>query len=234
MNKDRLIKVLLPDTVCITPEGFVADKLKIEDFEKMHKEFFNKIFEISKANIGDITGYGEFNDDLTTNYKTCRDFLIDTFSQEKEGYWYNWMNMFETTMMTRDLFFKFYKKMEELIKFCEEQRFLVNNATWFESIITDGKKVTGFPDWSRSGICDYLIDFVIMDLNKPYLQIPELLVKYCKEESIEIPNFKERYLCMAFYKGLDVLRWHASIDDTESCESIIKYLDEIEDRIMSL
>lgn len=40
-------------------------------------------------------------------------------------------------------------------------------------MITDGKEMVGFPDWSRSGICDFLLDFAIMDLNKPYLKIPE-------------------------------------------------------------
>lgn len=234
MNKDRLIQELLPETVCITPEGFVADKLGTDDFKKIHKEFFKSIFEISKANVDHILGYGEFKEDLTTNYQTCRDFLNDTFTQEKEGYWYNWQDMFETTMMTKDIFYKFYERMEKRIKYCEGKHYLVNNSTWFESIITDGNKVTGFPDWSRSGICDFLLDFAIMDLNKPYYQIPELLVKYCKEEGIVIPDFKERYLCMAYYKGIDVLRWHASIDDTESCTTIIKYLDELEDRIMTL
>lgn len=48
-------------------------------------------------------------------------------------------------------------------------------------MITDGKTTVGFPDWSRSGICDFLLDFVIMDLNKPYLNIPELLFEYCKK-----------------------------------------------------
>ena len=49
-------------------------------------------------------------------------------------------------------------------------------------MITDGKTTVGFPDWSRSGICDFLLDFAIMDLNKPYLHIPELLFEYCKKE----------------------------------------------------
>lgn len=101
-------------------------------------------------------------------------------------------------------------------------------------MITDGKTQVGFPDWSRSGICDFLLDFAIMDLNKPYLNIPELLFDYCGKRNIVIPDFKERFLCMAYYKGIDVLRWHASIDDEESCMSIMKSINELKDRIYAI
>lgn len=86
----------------------------------------------------------------------------------------------------------------------------MNNNTFFVNMITDGRTTVGFLDWSRSGICDFLLDFAIMDLNKPYLHVPELLFEYCKKRNITIPDFQERYLCMAYYKGIDVLRWHAS------------------------
>lgn len=234
MVRDTFIKNILPRTVCMTPEGFVADALTPDDFSRMYKIFFEKIFEISKAGITGIHGYGEFNDDCRTEYSTCREFLTDTFTEEKEGYWYHWRDMFETTILNREVFSKYYKMMEDRIGYCEGKRYLVNNNTFFENMITDGKTTVGFPDWSRAGVCDYLLDFAIMDLNKPYLKVPELLVRYCRENDIEMPDFKERYLCMAYYKAIDTMRWHASIDDTESCESIIKYLDQLEDRIMSL
>ena len=129
---------------------------------------------------------------------------------------------------------KYSKEMNDRIDYCEGKRYLVNNNTFFEIMITDGKTTVGFPDWSRSGICDFLLDFAIMDLNKPYLNIPELLFEYCKKRNIVIPDFKERYLCMAYYKGIDTLRWHASIDDTESCKSIMKSISQLKDRIYAL
>jgi aminoglycoside phosphotransferase (APT) family kinase protein len=124
--------------------------------------------------------------------------------------------------------------MEDRIDYCEGKRFLVNNNTFFCNMVTDGKSTVGFPDWHRAGICDFLVDFAIMDLNKPYLMIPELLVQYCKENGIVIPDFKERYLCMAYFKAIFCLRWHASIDDSESYESIVRYMEEVEDRIKIL
>jgi hypothetical protein len=39
---------------------------------------------------------------------------------------------------------------------------------------------------------------------------------------------------MAYYKGLATLMWHASIDDEESCLSIMKSISELEERILAI
>ncbi|WP_018755542.1 hypothetical protein [Paenibacillus terrigena] len=234
MGKDNIIKAMLSEKVSMTPNGFVADHLSLQQFADSYELFFDKILEISSSDIAGVEGYGEFNDDCKTEYRTCREFLIDTFADDHEGYWFNWREMFETTVLERDFFEKYFKEMEGRTRYCEGNRYLVYNNTFFENMITDGKTIVGFPDWSRSGICDFLLDFAIMDLNKPYLNIPELLAEYCKKRDIVIPDFKERYLCMAYYKGIDTLRWHASIDDTESCMSIMKSISELKDRLYAL
>ncbi len=234
MTRDLFIKGITPGTVCMTPIGIVADELTPDEFEKVQTVFIESVLEISKADISRVSGYGEFDEDNRLEYDTCREFLIDTFSATNEGYWYNWREMFETTMLTEEFFEKYYAKMLYYADFCEGKRYLVNNNTFFVNMITDKENMVGFPDWSRAGVTDYLLDFAIMDLNKPYLQIPELLYQYCKEHKIEIENFQERYLCMAFYKGIDTLRWHASIDDVRACASIMKYLEELENRINNI
>lgn len=234
MGKDNRLRSLLSDQVDMTPEGYVADQLTPEHFAKCHELFFDKILEIHATNISGIEGYGEFNEECKTAYPTCRDYLIDTFAEDKEGYWYNWRELFETTLLERDFFDTYYKEMEARIPYCEGHRYLIYNNTFFENMITDGKTTVGFPDWSRSGICDFLLDFAMMDLNKPYLQIPELLSAYFKKRNINVPDFKERFLCMAYYVGINVLRWHASIDDAESCRTIKSSVSELKDRIYAI
>ncbi|MBW5445434.1 hypothetical protein GE107_05080 [Cohnella sp. CFH 77786] len=225
---------MLSEKVNMTPNGFVADQLSPEQFAGCYELFFDKIFEISSSDIAEVEGYGEFNDECKTEYGSCEEFLVGTFTEDKEGYWYNWREMFETTVLEREFFENYFKEMADRIRYCEGKRYLVYNNAFFVNIITDGQTMVGFPDWSRSGIGDLLLDFAIMDLNKPYLKIPELLFEYCKKRAIIIPDFKERFLCMAYYKGIDTLRWHASIDDVESCISIKKSISELKDRIYAL
>lgn len=234
MIKDSKIKSLLSTKVCMTPNGFVADELTPEDFAECYELFFDIILEISATDISDFEGYGEFNDECVTQYATCRDFIINTFADDEDGYWYHWREMFDTTILDFSFFEHYYKEMIKRIHYCEGQRYFVYNNAFFVNMVTDGKTMVGFPDWSRSGITDFLIDIAIMDLNKPFLRIPELFYEYCNKKNIVIDNFKERFLCMAYYKGIDVLRWHASIDDEESCRSIMKSISEIKDRMNSI
>ena len=66
------------------------------------------------------------------------------------------------------------------------------------------------------------------------LLIPEKLYGYLQKKGMEGENFRERFLCMAYYKGLATLMWHASIDDEESCLSIMKSVSELEERILAI
>ncbi|MBH1939737.1 hypothetical protein I5677_02365 [Mobilitalea sibirica] len=131
MKKDNKIKSMLSSTLCMTPKGMNADELSPEEFATCYELFFDKIFEISASDITGIEGYGEFDDECKTRYVSCRDFLTGTFAEEEDGYWYHWSEMFETTLLDRDFFEKYYKKMVDKISYCEEQRFLVNNNTFF-------------------------------------------------------------------------------------------------------
>lgn len=234
MTRDLFVKQMLPETVDMTPAGRLADELSPEEFAPLAEQFFSDILEISKADISGVEGYGELNEENELEYATLREFLVDDFSVEEIGYWKNWTEMFETTMLSKTFFYKYYEKMLEYAPYCEGKRYLVNNNTFFCNMIVKDNKTVGFPDWSRSGVCDFLLDFAIMDLNKPYLMIPEKFYAYCKKNGMEVEHFHERFLCMAYYKGIGTLRWHASIDDEESCLSIMKSISEQEERIRAI
>ena len=233
MNKDNLLKGILSNKISMTPVGTVADQLPGENFHAYKEQFFDKIIEISRSDISSIHGYGELNDNLETQYNSCHDYMIGTFAEDQEGYWYHWKEIFHTTILTREFFEKYYNLMLEYIPYCENKRYLTYNNAFFVNMVIDENEV-GFPDWSRAGIMDWLMDIAIMDLNKPYLNIIESFYDYCNKHSITVDHIKERLLCLSYFKGIDVLRWHASIDDVESCESIMKSINELTDRINKL
>ncbi|MBQ7359740.1 MAG: hypothetical protein IJW63_06590 [Lachnospiraceae bacterium] len=233
MNREELMKQILPESVSLNPIGENSDMVSPEEFEQIYPRFLDSILKIQKADISGLHGYGELDENHQPEYDLLQDFLTGTFAQETEGYWKNWKQLFETSMMTEEFFEKYYAKMINLSKYCEGQRFLVNNNTFFVNMVVS-EQMVGFLDWSRAGVMDWLLDFAIMDLNKPYLLIPEKLYAYLKDKGVEVKHFKERFLCMAYYKGLDTLRWHASIDDTESCKTIIQSISELEERMNRL
>ena len=229
-----MIREILPKDVLMTPDGILADQLSVEQFNQCYELFFDEILNISSSDISRIEGYGELDEQGQTRYQNLRELFIGTFNEAEEGYWYHWKEMFETKVLDKSFFDEYFDKMLEKIPHCEGKRYLVYNNTFFVNMITDGKTKVGFPDWSRCGIYDWILDFVIMDLNKPYLMIPELFLKYARKKQLEVVNFKERFLCLAYYKGLDTLRWHASIDDFESCNSIMKSIASLEERFQKM
>ena len=234
MNRDIFIKNLTKDRIEMSPKGRNSNELSVEEFEKNYESFFDMIFEIAATDISGLEGYGEFDDNNKAPYATFSEFVLETFNEEQEGYWHNWTQMFGTTFLKKDYFDSIYAKIMQYTDFCEGQRYLANNNTFFRNMLIDDAGKTYCADWGRAGIMDFLMDFAILDLNKPYLLVPEKLYEYAKKKNIEIENYRERFLCMAYFKGLHTLMWHASIDDLESCESITVSLNALEDRMNRL
>lgn len=230
MSREQFLREYLPETVSINPIGENAGEIRIEQFEELYPKFFDGVLQLQKSDIRGNSGYGELDENNSPPYASLQEFLTDTFTEEDDGYWKNWKELFETTMLQKDFFEKYYGKMLEYSKFCEKQRFLVNNNTFFGNMVMTERQV-GFLDWSRVAVADWMLDFAIMDLHRPYFGVPEKLYAYMQDHKMDVEHFKERFLCMAYYKGLDVLRWHASIDDAESCGTIIKSISELEDRM---
>ena len=134
MNRDLFIKQMLPANVDMTPTGRILDELSPEEFAPMAEQLFEDILEISKADISETEGYGEFNEENKLESKTLQEFLVSEFSPEQEGYWKNWTRMFETTMLSKGFFDKYYAKMMQYAPYCEGRRYLVNNNTFFCNI----------------------------------------------------------------------------------------------------
>jgi hygromycin-B 4-O-kinase len=234
MNRDIFIRNLTGDRIEMSPKGRCANELTVEEFEKGYESFFDMIFEIASTDVSSVTGYGEFTEDNKAPYASLEEFIRETFNEDREGYWHNWTKMFETTFLKKDYFDRIFAKAIQYAPFCEGQRFLANNNTFFVNMIVDDAGKTYCADWGRAGIMDFMMDFAIMDLNKPYLLVPEKLYAYAKKKNIMIESFKERFLCMAYFKGIHTLMWHASIDDLESCESITRSINELEERMSKL
>ena len=151
MNRDIFIRNLTKDRIEMSPKGRNANELSVEEFEKNFENFFDMIFEIAGTDISSLTGYGEFDENNIAPYKTVEEFIIDTFNEEKEGYWHNWRQMFETSYLKKDYFEKIYAKALEYAPYCEGQRYLANNNTFFCNMVVDENGKTYCADWGRAG-----------------------------------------------------------------------------------
>lgn len=234
MNKDIWIKNELPQNIIMALEGRCIDELSEQEFLAICPTIFNHIISISQVDISGIKGYGEFDQEMNTQYKSLGELVDKIFDNEREGYWYHWKEIFDTTIVKEEFFEHYYNKLKDLVPYSEKERYFVNGNAFFEYLVLGDENQIAFIDWRRAGIFDWLMDITLLDLEKPYFHVPEFFYEYCKLKQIIISNFKERFLCMAYLKGLDTLRWHASIDDEASCESIMISIAELEGRLNQL
>ncbi|MCQ2770800.1 MAG: hypothetical protein MJ236_03260 [Clostridia bacterium] len=232
MKNTLIVQNLSNGIIPTNPQGESVNDISLADFDKSFEQYVNLVFEMSKIDVSTTIGYGEFWGNENAPYGSFKEFLIETFNPNNEGYWKNWHKLFETSFIKREYFEKIFNLALKYSDYCEGNRYLVNNSTFFCNMTSDGNRIY-CTDWSRIGIMDYFMDFAIMDLHKPFFFVPEKLYEYTKNKGINIPNFKERFLCMAYFKGIDTLRWHASINDIISCESITRSINDL-DRRMSL
>lgn len=233
MNRDKLLRQWLPESISLNPIGSSAGEIWIEEFNEIYLKFFDSIMEIQKADISSLAGFGELTENNQPQYASFHEFITETFADNREDYWKNWKELFDTSMMTKAFFETYYEKMLYYSRYCKDQRCFVNNNLFFGNMVIMDNSV-GFTDWSRAAVTDWLLDFACMDLHRPYFLIPEKLVSYLRERGIRVENFRERFLCMAYYKGLDALRWHASIQDDVSCKTIMESIVNLEERISDL
>ena len=111
MTRDELLKGCIPAGVCMNPIGRNLNELSVEEFEQNYKTIFKSVFEIGQADISAFNGFGELDEDNQPQSKTLKEFLVDTFDDEGDDYWYHWKELFETSRMTKEFFDRYYEKM---------------------------------------------------------------------------------------------------------------------------
>ena len=138
------------------------------------------IFEIAATDVSSTSGYGEFDEENKAPFATFEEFVRETFNEDQEGYWHNWTQMFETTFLKKDYFDKIYAKIMKYASFCEGQRFLANNNTFFVNMIVDEAGKTYCADWGRAGIMELAEDFFLS---------PESIKKIVYGKKINLPEY---------------------------------------------
>ncbi len=106
----KLLKQWLPENILLNSAGDDAEKIWIEEFNEIYLKFFNSVMGIQKADISLLSGFGELGDDNQPQYDSFHEFITDTFADDREDYWKNWRELFDTSMMTREFFEMYYKK----------------------------------------------------------------------------------------------------------------------------
>jgi len=117
--------------------------------------------------------------------------------------------------------------MMKLIYYCEGRRYIVHGDFHFGNILCQDNKVTGIIDWGNVMYGDFVFDIATIHMQFPKYNMYKLFKDYYKEQGIVVENFEERFVCASLCKGLDALRFSAKLGRRESCEAILRYLENL-------
>ena len=193
-------------------EGKHITVLTDDEYNKTLPSLLKIMDEIHDIDIKDTSGFGKWNLEGVGQYSSWKDFLLAVKEYpEKE-------NLFETSILEKDVWQKIYSKMEELMKVCPEERFLIHGDYGNNNAVSDGERVTGVFDWAESSYGDYLYDIAWITF---WLKRPER-IKQIEDyyESKNIPNFEQRLLCYKLRIGLSSISFYAYSKQQDKYDSI--------------
>ena len=182
----------------------------------------DKIHEIDVSNK---SGYGKWDSNGLAAKKSWRDNIlsVDQYVWGAE----NRPSLFKTTFLNQDMWEHGYARLEELVSYCTEDRYLVHGDAGSDNVLSDGKNITAIIDWADSQYGDFLLDvsrLIFWSTDKDYEKI--CLAHYANRN---IANLNERILCYQIYTALNSLSFYAYSNQEDKAQFSINKLRSLID-----
>ncbi|WBW99778.1 aminoglycoside phosphotransferase family protein [Oceanirhabdus sp. W0125-5] len=206
--------------------GCTINTLDNSQFSTVIPSLIEAITKMHSVNLGDVKGYGWIDSSGNGLYESWYEYLVTFFKKEQNGFWNGWYDLFENSFLEYDVFQEIYEKMLQLSKYCESERYLIHGDCHFGNIISNTNLVTGIIDWGNVMYGDFIFDIatIHMQFQSPKFNMKMLFQEYYESKGISVPNFRERFLCATYCKGLDSLRFFAKLGRKKSYDSVKDYL----------
>ncbi|MCX6755778.1 MAG: aminoglycoside phosphotransferase family protein [Candidatus Nomurabacteria bacterium] len=200
--------------VCISKRalGQTINLLPEEEYQKILPELISILGEINSIDISDSNGFGKWNKDGLGESESWKDFILAV------GTHINKDELFNTSFLEKDVWDKIYSKIEELVEFCPEERFLIHSDYGSNNVVSNNGKITGILDWGESMYGDFIYDVAWLSFwsikNDPNKNAEQAY------RDMNLENFEERLLCYKLRIGLGSLAFYAYSEQKDKYESI--------------
>ena len=162
------------------------------------------------VDIGETHGYGVFDDQGRGPDASWHASLLKIAEEEDEqDYFGKWHNLFDETFLERDLFYKLYQRMSELLVYCPEERTLLLGGFTTRNLLAQNGKITAVLDLIDASYGDAVYDIVPLDFWWPPLGLREAFLADQRQRGRDLPFFSERLLCYECHHALVGLRFFA-------------------------
>jgi hygromycin-B 4-O-kinase len=195
-------------------EGKTLYAFSDKEFAELAPESLIILDRIHKINIEGTTGYGYWSIEGKGQHNSWRDVIKNAGTEGSR----KWEDLFANTFMEKDLYEKLYAKLQDLSRYCPEERYLFHGDYGYDNVLSDGKKITGVIDWSESRYGDFLYDAAwMMFWPSPY-DLEPLFREHYDNSGMLIRNYDERIMCYQIFIALNSLGFYAESNQKDKYE----------------
>lgn len=171
-------------------KGVMLEKLSVEDTKAIVPSIITTLENIHAIDISHTKGYCYWNADGKASYKSWKENLII-----ETEIMYEKLKRTNVPFIEKDLFERLYEKINKLIEYCPEERFLIHADYGFSNVLVDEKGVTAVLDWGESRYGDFVYDIAWLIMWEGRFDYFSIFNEYYLKQKKQIPNFSERIFC---------------------------------------
>jgi hygromycin-B 4-O-kinase len=186
-----------------------------EKHEKVDSSLIKVLYSIHSINISKTEGYGNWDITKKAPFDSWKDYILDLVQGETR----TWKKITLENDYDIEPLEQACKKVEELLDYCSEKRYLVHADYGYDNALADENgNITGVFDWEDSVFGDFVYDIAWLDFwafrsEKNYETIYKKLYK--NSELLDFTNFDERIKCYKLAIGVTALSFFIDSDQKE-------------------
>jgi hygromycin-B 4-O-kinase len=194
--------------------GEMLEQHTPQEIEQMMPQMIALLDTIHQVDVSGTEGYGTFDDQGKGMAASWRSSLLQIDKEEDErDYFGKWHHLFDDTFLERDLLRDLYQRMESLLAYCPEERYLLHGNYSLRNMLGQDGKITAVLDWIDAKYGDFLYDVATFSFWTEWLHTSEHFQHYYQEQHREVPFYAERMLCYQCHHAHDGLRFFAAKGD---------------------
>ncbi|MGH2510225.1 MAG: phosphotransferase family protein [Ktedonobacteraceae bacterium] len=197
--------------------GKMLEQHSPQQVEQLLPDLIELLDTIHHVDISETQGYGVLNyhgEGMSTSWP--KHLLMVDKEESEQNYFGKWHHLFDDTFLEREIFTEIYQRMQALLDYCPNERYLLHGGYSLRNILAKNGKITAVLDWINAQYGDFVYDIALWDYWCSWLHIGERCQQYYQERNVAVPHYAERLLCYQCYHALDGLRFFAKGGNEEA------------------
>jgi len=204
--------------------GQGLDTVSPEEFNSTLPSVMDILVNISSADISDTEGYGWLDEKGNGIFASWQEHLEQIKEEEPGQFYGKWHDLFNTTFLEKDLFYRYYEKMQALMDKIPDTRALIHGGFGYGNVLVENNEVTLVLDWTDARYGDSLLDVAYLDFWRTDNDVLDQFQQFCEQKRVIHENYKFRILCYKYYLGLDTMRFFSKIENQPAYNSTCEIL----------